>query len=241
VVYDAGSVIHIPRQQVLALLKLTQYIDEGRGNIMPLLKILGFNTDTLAPLKHSLSAFFEILLEPFLSSSRYDLNEWNRSERIQKILDRDKWNFMISAPANFILPMRFIQGFLSYSKTLNVGVHVRPMLQDQWRICRTELDALEDIIIQDSTEEDLDMDKNAAKHLYITVKENGHLKVKLTLPRASIHDLDVLIDEHIKDKLKKQNISLEEITLRAQKNGYRPQTCFELRGEDKKDVLVELK
>ena len=145
---------------------------------------------------------------------------------------------MTAAPASFLLPMRFIQGFLSYAEQLNVGVYIRPHLEKLWSLYESELEGLEDLIY---TKESVIEHSSMAKILSIVVRQHGKLKVQLSLPRASIEDLSELMDDGVKEKLREQNISIDDIVKQARQRGYRPMVCFELHQDDDKYVRVELK
>lgn len=238
VIYDAGSVVDIPKEYVMAFLKITQCVALEKGDLLPLLEVIGFQRELLLPMHSQLMAFFQVLLEPFLSVGRFDLSDWRRKERCNDILGDQRWNFMTAAPASFLLPMRFIQGFLSYAEQLNVGVYIRPHLEKLWSLYESELEGLEDLIY---TKESVIEHSSMAKILSIVVRQHGKLKVQLSLPRASIEDLSELMDDGVKEKLREQNISIDDIVKQARQRGYRPMVCFELHQDDDKYVRVELK
>lgn len=236
VIYDFGSIIDFPDQQRIYLLKLLQEVDQSQGVIKAWLVALGFNEQLLSPIQDRLLAFLDLLFEPILASNRFNLEDWNRKKRAKEILGKDRWSFMLSAPASLIGLMRSIQGFFHYTSKLNVGVYLRPLVEEFWGNSNKELNQCIPPILREGPSF-----SKMAKHLHIHVKENNKDKVYLTLPRSSIEELESLIDENLKNKLSEQNIQTDQLVSKAREEAYQPMSLFKVSQDNGKEVHVYLK
>ena len=78
-----------------------------------------------------------------------------------------------------------------------------------------------------------------ARYLKVHIfKTNGN-KVSLTLPARYAGDLNGVIDEPIKESIKKQKIDLNNIQKKALKSGFLPQMLFSL-SDQEHDIKVLL-
>ena len=79
-----------------------------------------------------------------------------------------------------------------------------------------------------------------ARYLKVHIfKTNGN-KVSLTLPARYADDLNEVIDESVKESIKKQRIDLNNIQKKALKSGLLPQMLFSL-SDQEHDIKVLLK
>ena len=78
---------------------------------------------------------------------------------------------------------------------------------------------------------------NAPRGLWKRFKTNGN-KVSLTLPARYADDLNGVIDESVKESIKKK-IDLNNIQKKALKSGFLPQTLFSL-SDQEHDIKVLL-
>jgi hypothetical protein len=221
IVYDYGSVLDFPTDKGLVLLKIMGFVDAAQGDLFPWFGRLGFNLDTLKPLRSQLMAFADMIMEPFLFSGRYTLEHWNRKERAKSILGENRWNFMVSAPAQLVFFMRSLQTLFFYGSRLGIGVDLRPHVEKYWYEFKTELEELEHGQLE--VEE---IDEHLAQYLVLHVSEAGETKVHMSLPRSSVERLDGLIDQDLALKLAQQQVDLDELLERTRRNGYRPGELF---------------
>jgi len=78
-----------------------------------------------------------------------------------------------------------------------------------------------------------------ARYLKVhVVKPNGN-KISLTMPARCADDIEGVMDEPVKESIKKQNIDLLSIQDKARKSGFVPQILFELHDEER-DMKVWL-
>ncbi|MBF0277775.1 MAG: hypothetical protein HQM13_08295 [SAR324 cluster bacterium] len=228
VVYDYGSVIPFPRRNALILLKIIKMVEEGKGDVMPWLVEMGFSPEPLSVLRTRLLAFFDLLLEPLLSAGRYELGRWNRKQRAQEILGPERWNFIIAAPASFLPFMRAIQGLFYYTKELGTGIFARPLLEQYRNQWEAEVEGLTTTLSEDAMRQ-----TEMAAHLKILVLKNGQTHVSLTFPRRAVENLENLMEEELQEKLKSQNVSLDEVLRKCRENGYQAMTLFEYQNGQK--------
>jgi len=223
---DFGSVVEVPLNHRIALLKLIDIAMQRRGDPHGPLLALGFNAQLLAPIRSKLAALCSVLLEPFTMPGKYDLDTWRRSERIDDILGGDRWNFRLAGPAHLLLVMRAFRGLTYYLERLGEDVSwsmaIRPHLAEH----RAALDAFraEAVSGRDGSF------KRLARHLKIRVEENGMQKVALTFQGSAVDDLDELMDEGLKARIQAQGIDLAAISRRVRASAYVPQELFALPG-----------
>lgn len=234
VVYDYGSVLPFDHESSLVFLKIMKMVDDGRGDLFPWFGKLGFQLEMLKPLRSQLMAFADLIFEPFLSSGRYHLKTWNRKERAKDILGDQRWNFMLSAPADLIFFMRSLQTLFFYGKEFAVGIYLRPHVEQQWSNNRNELERLQIEAVDNEQ-----VDSTLAKNLHLHVKKNGKTKVQLALPRSSVESLEDLMDDELVEKLQSEGINLDKIVQRTRRSGYRPGELFSVQNGDK-EVRVYL-
>ena len=72
-----------------------------------------------------------------------------------------------------------------------------------------------------------------ARYLKVhVVKSNGN-KVSLTMPARCADDIEGVMDDPVKESIRKQNIDLIAIQDKARKSGFIPQVLFELHDEER--------
>lgn len=229
VVYDYGSVLPFEHSQALLFLKMLQLVDGGKGDLYPWFGELGFSLDLLRPLRSQLMAFTDLIFEPFLSSGRYHLKTWNRKQRAVDILGDQRWNFMLAAPAELIFFMRSLQTLFFYGQKFDVGVFLRPYVEEQWSKNRM---ALQELVHGVGDIEAVDV--SMAQNLHLHVTQNGKTKVQLSLPRSSVECLEDLIDDELMQKIQDEGIDLEKIVQKTRQSGYRPGEIFSIKKLNKK-------
>ncbi len=222
VVYDYGNVATLDPMHRVALLKLIQITMERAGSPFKPLVALGSSEPLLAPLRGKLAAVCSVLFEPFACPGKFDLSWWRRSERVEQILNDDRWNFRLAAPARLIFVMRAFTGLIYYLERLESNVAwsiaLRPHL-DEHQPALAAFDASAPARREGSFEA-------VARHLRIRVTENGRQKVALTFMGRMVDSLDDLMDADLTRRIKEQGIDLAAIVRNVRQTAYAPQELF---------------
>lgn len=224
VLYDYGSVARLSTHDRLVLMKLITDSTARRGDPLSTLVELGFNVDLLSPIAQKLPALCSVLFEPFNQPMKFDTTKWKRKERIDDILQDDRWNFRLAGPAKIILLMRAFRGVLYYLERINEPVSWERTLGQVFSKHQGLVNALRIPPRQDSS---VGFDA-MAKHLCIEVFRDGRKKVSLKMPVAAIEDIQNIIDEDIAQKIESRGISLDTIVHDARRSGYAPGELFQL-------------
>jgi len=234
-----GSVLKIPYAMRLALLRIILAL-RNYEDIDPVscLSVLGFDLEQLEELRPTLPALLSILFEPFLMEAPYEVRGWRVSERYDHIIGEKKWRFFSAAPPELIFLMRTLNGMVTTLNRLNVALPWQLLLDkhlsDIYPAAR-EL-KLPKVIRTRSTHTFNGMARYLKVHIF---KTNGN-KVSLTLPARYADDLNEVIDESVKESIKKQRIDLNNIQKKALKSGLLPQMLFSL-SDQEHDIKVLLK
>lgn len=226
VVYDYGSVIQMPTQHGIQLLKIFEILTNNQQGVVQPLENLGFDIEGLSGFSNKIDILFEILLEPFISPIKYDLTLWDRSRRVKELLGEDKWQFMASAPIHIFAYMRAFHGLVFYANALEPLIFTKPMITKTIEQNRIQLSQIK---YSDTA--------NTHLKLYINVIEQGIQKVKVKFPVKSLFQLENIIPPDIIDSLQKQNIRMDDIKTQAINNALKPQTLFRLE-DGLKDIRV---
>ena len=238
IIYDFGSVLKISDDVRLALLRIILALRD-RENLDPVscLSALGFDPEKLQDLRPTLPALMSVLFEPFLVEAPYHVKDWRMSERFDQIVGDMKWWFRSSAPPQLIFMMRTLHGLTTMLQRLDVAL--------PWQFTMDKL--LSDIYPQaraltlpqvegDSQSPAFD---SIARYLKVhVVKANGN-KVSLTMPGRCADDIEGVMDDPVKESIRKNNIDLQTIQDKARKSGFVPQVLFELHDEER-DMKVWL-
>ena len=225
VLYDYGCVRQVPSRERLALMRLIHETNHNPdGDPFPLFLALGFDAETLAPLRHKLPALCRVLFAPFASPMKFDLGGWNRGERISDVLGDDRWNFRISGPAGLIFTMRAFHGLTYYlhelGESVSWGLLFRPLVEDHASaMAQLELTVPPDPKTSFST---------LAKHLCIRVTDHGAVKAKVVLPANAVDRLDTLVDDDVRRRINARGISLPALAVQVRARHYVPQELFRL-------------
>ena len=238
ILYNFGSVLKIPYEMRLALLRIILAL-RNHENIDPVscLSVLGFDLEQLEELRPTLPALLSLLFEPFLMEAPYEVRAWRVSERYDRIIGEKKWQFFAAAPPELIFLMRTLNGMITTLNRLNVALPWQLLLDkhlsDIYPAAR-EL-KLPKVIRTRSSHTFNGM----ARYLKVQIiKTNGN-KVSLTLPARYADDLNGVIDESVKESIKKQKIDLNNIQKKALKSGFLPQMLFSL-SDQEHDIKVLL-
>lgn len=224
VLYDYGSVVRLSERDCLLLMRLICDTTSRSGDPLSVLTSLGFDETLLSPITRKLPALCSVLFEPFANPAKFDLDGWNRSERIDDILGDDRWNFRMASPAKLILLMRAFRGVLYYLERLGESVSWERLFAPIVARHQHTMATL-DIPASKSRENRFE---SMAKHLRIEVKRGGVTKVSLTFPATTVDDLDGLVDEELAVKIAERDIDIAKIVRETRSRGYTPGPLFEL-------------
>lgn len=239
VVYDFGSVLEIPAEMRLALLRIILAL-RHREKLDPVscLTAIGFDNSKLEDLRPTLPALLNVLFDPFVTEAPYDIKDWNLSERFDQIVGDLKWWFRSAAPPNLIFLMRTLHGMVAMLERLECTLSWRFSMDN---ICgdiyaEARAFALPKVEAAKGLAPGFD---GIARYLQIyVVKPNGN-KVRLTMPARVAECLEEVIDPPVMESIVRQNIDLKQIQDRVRKSGFVPQTLFDLK-DPERDVRVWL-
>lgn len=89
---------------------------------------MGYEPTTLEPLRPKLGEVSRIFFEPFFTDGRYDVRNWNLSQRLADLLGEHRLNYRIAAPPGMVYLVRAFQGLLAYLHALDVSIDWRQQL-----------------------------------------------------------------------------------------------------------------
>lgn len=238
ILYDFGSVLEIPDEMRLALLRIILAL-RNHENIDPVscLLALGFDPEKLEDLRPTLPALLSVLFEPFLMEAPYHVKDWKMSERFDQIVGELKWWFRSAAPPKLIFLMRTLHGLTTMLNRLDVALPWQFLLDKHLSDIYPEARELK--LPEVKSSQGIHTFDDMARYLKVhVVKSNGN-KVSLTMPARCADDLEGVIDESVRESINKQNIDLKAIQEKAQKTGFIPQILFSLSDEER-DMKVWL-
>ena len=231
VIYDYGSVLEIPDDVRLTLLRIILAL-RYRENLEPVtcLSVLGFDLEKLKDLHQTLPALMSVLFEPFLMESPYNVKDWRVSERFDQIVGEMKWWFRSAAPPKLIFLMRTVYGLTTMLKRLDVPLPWQSIMDqivsDLYPEARTL--SLPEIAskLQGPTFDSI------ARYMKVhVVKSNGN-KISLTMPGRCANDIEGAMNDSVKEYIHRKKIDLVAIQDKVRKSGFVPQVLFEFHGEE---------
>lgn len=228
VLYDFGSVATMPREAVVALLKLIEITVNKHGDPYKPLVALGFRPDLLAPMRHKLAALCNVLFEPFACDGKYDLGRWRRSQRVADILGDDRWNFRMSGPPQLIFILRAFRGLTFYLHRLGASAAWSIALRPHLARYRRTLDAFDASAAPQQT----GTFNGLARCLKIRVMEGPRQKVGITFLAEAVDDLDELMDDELRRRVEASGIDVDAIVRRVRRSAYAPQDLFRVDDSD---------
>ena len=190
------------------------------------MSVLGFDLEQLEELRPTLPALLSVLFEPFLMKAPYEVKKWRVAERFDHIIGEKKLRFSSAAPPKLIFLMRSLHGIVTKFNRLNVALPWRLLLDKHLSDIYPAARELK--LPKINTKRSTHTFNGMARYLKVYIfKTNGN-KVSLTLPARYADDLNGVIDESIKESIKKQKIDLNNIQKKALKSGFLPQTLCSL-------------
>ncbi|MBT5869118.1 MAG: AarF/ABC1/UbiB kinase family protein [Nitrospinaceae bacterium] len=238
IIYDYGSVMEIPDNVRLTLLRIILAL-RYRENLDPVtcLSALGFDAEKLKDLRLTLPALMSVLFEPFLVEAPYHVKDWRMSERFDQIVGDMKWWFRSSSPPELLFLMRTLHGLTSMLKRLDVALPWQFIMDKILSDVYPEARALTfPEVAVGSSGPAFDSMANYLK-VHVT-KPNGN-KVSLTMPARCADNIEEVMDDSVKESIQRQNIDLLAIQDKARKSGFIPQVLFEL-SDVERDMKVWL-
>ncbi len=231
IVYDFGSVLKIPEEVRLILLRMILAL-RRHEKLSPIdcLGAIGFDVDKLVDIKPALPALLSVLFEPFLQEAPFSAKDWELSERFDRIVGDLKWWFRSAAPPNLIYLMRILHGLSSMLNRLDVSLSWSFVLD---QTCSDIFpDALQVTIPQIEKDGVVGFD-GMARYLKINVVKSNGNKVRLTMPARVADELEEVIEPAVLESIRRQKIDLEKIQTRVVKSGFVPQEVFSLVDEER--------
>ncbi len=233
--YDFGCVYEPIDDHRLALARLIQATIARTEPPWPLFLKLGFDREYLEPMADKLPALCRTLFEPFCVEYPYDMADWQLGPRTSDLLGDDRWNFRIAGPADLIFLLRAFHGLRYYLEKLESPIFWQRPLQSVLEAIRPQMNALEVSAAETAT---CGFD-TLARHLKIRVREGERTKVELTQYAWSIENLESVLDDELKQRIREQGIDLTEVVSDVRRRGYAPGPVFHI-DQDNKRVEVWL-
>lgn len=234
IIYDFGSVLEIPESMRLALIRIILAL-RNREAIDPAacLASLGFDIEKLHDIRFILPALLQILFDPFTTDAPFDVKDWRMSERFEGVVGELKWWFRSAAPPLLIFLMRTLHGLSAMLKRLDAKLPWRFHMDN---LCYDLYPAAKNLLLPEVSQAGVkSMPFNGiAQLMKVHVKKPGGTEVRLTMPARVADDLDGVIDDPVKEAIKRQNLNLAEMQDRVRKSGFVPQVIFEVDDPERK-------
>jgi predicted unusual protein kinase regulating ubiquinone biosynthesis (AarF/ABC1/UbiB family) len=222
VLYDFGSVFQPDSTKRMALTSLISKTIDCAGSPWQEFLSLGFNPELLEPLAEKLPAICQVMFEPFCVTQPFQTSRWRLGERVAEILGEDRWNFRLAGPAELIPLVRAFHGLTYYVGRLDCNLRWQSAFETHANRSYSSPTASRDL------ENEASSFHNVARHLHLRVERHGVTKVKLTLPASRIEQLDELMDDDLKQRLRERGVSLPNIVRDVRRRAYGPGPVFEL-------------
>lgn len=239
VLYDYGTILDIPPQYAKALLKLIRtFLYKEYEHVKPFnyLVYLGFDPEKLSHIAGRLPTLCEKLFEPLTSDRSWDLETWDIGEHFDKVLGADKWWFRTAGPTWFFLLLKAISGMMSGLKSLKVKVNIHRVFLELTQ----NLDA--DVEVPDLSSQFPESNvysDSCASTLKVKLIERGREKVNISLPVATVDDIEEYIPESAIGYIKENDINLSETVAKVQRSVYLPQSILETKGDQELHIYLE--
>jgi predicted unusual protein kinase regulating ubiquinone biosynthesis (AarF/ABC1/UbiB family) len=233
---DLGNCTKISYNARLSLLRIIRGLQNKEDiNYIQLLSTLGFSKEKLEHINLTITPLLEAIFFPFVSKTKYDLNNYKLNEMIDTILGEKKWCFRMAGNSDVFSLMRSFSLLIKTLKKLNRPIYFKGILDQE---LNSELESeLKSLHL--NSEHNHDFFKSQAYSLIIEVKENGKQKILLTFPPTILKNIEEYIDNEIKEKIAQRNIDIKSIIEKAYKRGLRPQTIINL-NYDSKEIHIKL-
>jgi predicted unusual protein kinase regulating ubiquinone biosynthesis (AarF/ABC1/UbiB family) len=231
VLYDYGSILEIPENVKLVLLRIILAL-QYREDLDPAscLAALGFDHEKLGDLRHILPAMLGVLFDPFTTDAPYDVTDWNMSDRFEGIAGEMKWWFRSAAPPELIFLMRTLHGLVTLLSRLKAKLPWRFILKS---LCEDMYPSARAITFPEPPKGPAMKFSGVAQLLKAHVIKSSGNEVKLTMPARVAENLQDVIDPPVMEAIVKQGIDLNEIQKRIRRSGFIPQVAFEFKDSER--------
>jgi len=228
---DFGCMVHIEETRRMALLKLILHSrSECDIALLDAFVALGFDAEKLKPIENKLPQLMQLLFQPFIKESPFDVTTWDLSNAVANLLDDQRWWFRSAAPADLFLLIRIFQGLATQLETLNV--------QLPWWLLLKQ--AIKPQIIEESMRwesgskpiKNTPVYKGSAKDLHVYIERQDKDPIHITLPAENALQLENLMPEHIHEKLHNANIDLVVLREKLIQEGLEPQTLIDIKTDE---------
>lgn len=234
VLYDFGNTLKLEKRQVAILSQLIDLvIEDGEAvkatEVFDHFVALGFNAEKLSHIKDRLPELAKILFQPFLSGRSWKAKDYEVREKVETLLEGDSWWFRTAGPPWFLSLMKTCKSLLFALSELDVFVPVQLIYQNT-KQSFPQLSLDQDIPprhLDFFAESLLTKRSQGAKNLRVSVKEGSDEIVSLTMPVASVDDLELLVAPEVREKIEAGGYDLLAIKEKAQKSGYEPGVLFD--------------
>ena len=237
VLLDFGCVKTISPVVADSLIWLIRSVAEGSvedrsTEIYDRFLLMGFDEEMLSPMAHRLPSLSLALFKPFACDGPFDPETWRLAERVEEILQEDRWNFRFAGPAAFLVLLRAYQGLLQYLKALKTPVDWQAMFYQIAGDAPLKPSEQRPTAVQPRT-------VAKATNLRVRVMKSGRTTVALTFRAQTAAHLDELMPDDVIGALEKRGICLRQISDGVVRSGFSPADLFELE-ENGKSVRVWL-
>ena len=229
VLLDYGCTVLISKPRRLALLKLLDAYHQGTViDAMQCFSMMGFNRDKLEHINNKLPELCEILFQPFIVQRPFDTSQWQLSQKLNDLLEQQRWWFRSAGPADLILLLRAFHGLNQQLIELNIALPWWPLLKyvvgdqllEQARSLKTS-----DTIDKPITSHKL---KVTARKLCILITNNETPSMSLELPAEAALELDTMIPATVLSEIQSiTDFNLTKFLHRLHHEGITPQLVFE--------------
>ncbi len=197
---------------------------------------LGFDRPLLSCMTSKLPQLSQLLFLPFHQSEDFDLDSWRLSERIEELLDEDRWNFRFAGPATLLGFVRAFSGSLQYLKAFDVCINWKEFLEHiEQGFDTTPLELPFDTVKTSASQASLDN----SRIFCIEVRESGALKARLRFTLKALSNLAELMPDDLLKKLEAQQIYPQVLADKCIQDGYPSGLLFQFE-EQPKQVRVWL-
>ncbi len=185
---------------------------------------IGFDLNKLVHFQNLIPNLLQVLFDPFLLNSPYNLHNWRMEERINQLLGENKWWFRSSGNSNFLELMKSFFGLIKVIEYLNIKLNWQELFlnnADSFKLSSLE-NGLNNYI------NTIPKNKELAKSLVIQIIKDNKEHVKVELPATTFFELENLISDDIKLKLQIRKIDIMKIKEDYLEKGLRAGQVFTL-------------
>jgi hypothetical protein len=176
-----------------------------------------------------LNLLAEALLFPIAAIQPLDPQEYRLSERLEQILEDEKWVFRTAGPPWFLVLMRIFFGMLNAAKVLNIRIQIGEVLQlylpSQFSAMQAALSLSEARRVLRPKLDGVDSAR-PAEFLFVEVHRGREMIVSLQMPATAVENLHELVPESTADEMSRRGQDLRQIGQNAMMSGLQPQELF---------------